>query len=102
MSLIRIVRMTFDEQKVPVFKKVFEENMEKIRSFPGCLHLELHRDVDNPAVWATYSIWTGKEALENYRQSELFSQVWKHTKALFADKPRAFSHEVEMVVENRP
>ena len=98
MSLIRIVRMTFEEDKVSLFKKVFGENKEKIRSFPGCMHLELHRDADNPAIWATYSIWTGKEALENYRQSELFKQVWKQTKALFAGKPQAFSHEVDTVV----
>jgi len=39
--LIRIVRMTFQEEKVAAFLENFESNKKKIRSFPGCRHLEL-------------------------------------------------------------
>ncbi len=94
MRLIRIVRMTFREEEIDNFLHLFSRNKTKIRSFPGCEHLELHRDLDHPNVMATYSHWTGPEALENYRQSALFKGVWKETKALFADRPAAFSHVV--------
>jgi quinol monooxygenase YgiN len=94
MTLIRVVRMTFQENEIESFLKVFEENKAKIRAFPGCSHLELHRDIDNHNILATYSLWSGSEALDEYRKSELFKSVWSRTKRLFADKPVAFSHEV--------
>ena len=39
----------------------------------------------------TYSHWESEEALNKYRDSELFKSVWSFTKALFAEKPQAFS-----------
>lgn len=98
MSLIRIVRMTFREEEIDNFLSLFNQNKSKIRAFPGCQHLELHRDLDHPNILSTYSLWTGPEALENYRHSKLFKEVWKNTKALFADKPVAFSHEALQTV----
>ncbi len=97
MKLIRIVRMTFREAEIDNFLDLFSESKSKIRAFPGCQHLELHRDLDHPNVLATYSWWTGPEALENYRHSPLFKEVWARTKVLFADKPVAFSHEILQV-----
>nr|WP_293845829.1 antibiotic biosynthesis monooxygenase family protein [uncultured Arsenicibacter sp.] len=90
-SLIRIVRMTFQEDKMEAFMAIFGQSKEKIRSFPGCLHLELLCDLDKPNVRMTYSHWESAEALERYRQSELFRTTWAATKQLFADKPVAFS-----------
>ncbi len=70
---------------------IFEQSKEKIRAFPGCLHLELLCDLDKANVRMTYSLWESPEALERYRQSELFQTTWTATKKLFADKPVAFS-----------
>lgn len=89
--LIRIVRMTFEEDKVEDFLKVFDESKEKIRHFPGCSHLELLKDYNNDNVFSTYSYWQDDEALNNYRYSELFKEVWSQTKILFKEKPVAFS-----------
>ncbi len=89
--LIRIVRMTFRPDGVEAFLNIFHRSKDKIRAFEGCLHLELLRDLDNPAIFTTYSHWTGPEALEAYRQSALFQTTWAATKVLFADKPLAFS-----------
>jgi quinol monooxygenase YgiN len=97
--IIRIVRMTFAPEKREDFLNIFNANKSDIRSFPGCTHLELHRDVDQQNIFATYSYWENKEDLENYRQSDLFKNVWSETKALFSEKPEAFSHEREMIVE---
>jgi quinol monooxygenase YgiN len=91
--LIRIVRMTFRPEAVGEFEAIFNDSKARIRAFPGCLHLELLRDLDQPHVFCTYSHWDGPGALEAYRQSELFKSTWAKTKALFAEKAVAFSVE---------
>lgn len=83
--------MTFKEDKVDDFLTVFNESKNKIRSFPGCQHLELLKDYSQPNIFSTYSIWEDDDALNAYRHSELFEGVWANTKALFSDKPMAFS-----------
>lgn len=87
----RIVRMSFQEEKVQEFLDWFNTHKEKIKNVEGCLHLELWQDVHQPNVFYTYSIWKEEAAIENYRQSELFQTVWAYTKQLFNDKPQAFS-----------
>ena len=89
--LIRIVRLTFQADKIEAFRQNFEENKHKIRASVGCQHLELWQDVANPNVFCTYSIWENEEALNLYRNSALFAKVWATTKVWFADKPQAFS-----------
>ncbi len=89
--ITRIVRMEFDPHKVETFLAVFDQSKKLIRHFPGVLRLELHRDANLPNVFYTYSWWEGEEALEAYRTSALFADVWAKTKVLFAGKPMAFS-----------
>ena len=91
--LIRIVRMTFREDKLPDFHTIFDKSKHKIRAFPGNHHLELLRDPGHPNVRMTYSLWDSADALEAYRHSELFSTTWAATKALFAERTIAFSGE---------
>ncbi|MEL7005965.1 MAG: antibiotic biosynthesis monooxygenase family protein [Bacteroidota bacterium] len=91
--LIRVVRMTFREDEVENFLKVFNDSKHKIKNFDGCKHLELLKDYHQPNIFSTYSIWEDDSALDNYRHSDLFAGVWKQTKALFNDKPIAFSSE---------
>ena len=85
--------MTFQEDRVEDFLKVFHEYKDRIRGVEGCNHLELLRDINQPNILMTYSFWEHPENLENYRHSELFKGVWKQTKALFVDKPQAWSVE---------
>ncbi|GAB4011968.1 hypothetical protein GCM10028808_26920 [Spirosoma migulaei] len=91
--LVRIVRMTFQEGKLADFHAIFDASKQHIRSFPGNCHLELLRDPDHPNVRMTYSLWSSAEALEAYRQSDLFRTTWAATKALFAERTVAFSGE---------
>jgi quinol monooxygenase YgiN len=91
MQLIRIVRMTFQEDKIAEFLAIFQRSREQIRHFPGCLHLELWQDYHLPTVYLTHSHWESEEALNRYRQSDLFTGTWAQTKVLFAEKPRVFS-----------
>ena len=88
---VRIVKMGFQEDKIEEFLANFEENKAKIRGFEGCKFLELYRGKDNTNQFFTYSYWEDEAALENYRNSELFKNVWANTKVLFNEKPEAWS-----------
>lgn len=88
---VRIVKMSFQPEKIEEFLANFEEIKHKVRGFDGCNHLELLRDKHKTNVLFTYSYWETEEHLENYRHSDLFKGVWAQTKALFNDKPEAWS-----------
>ncbi len=89
--LVRIVKMHFQEDKIEDFATVFEKVQDKIQNFDGCLHLSLYQEANQPHVIFTYSVWRDEEALNAYRHSPFFQDTWKQTKALFADKPAAWS-----------
>jgi len=89
----RIVQLTFQPDRTDDFLSIFRESKSLIEAYPGCQHVELLRCTDPDNVFFTYSFWEDEEALERYRQSELFRATWSRTKVLFADKPRAWSTE---------
>jgi quinol monooxygenase YgiN len=91
----RVVKMTFREEDTDKFiRDVFDRSKQKIRAFPGCRHMELLRDTRHPNVLFTLSYWDDETALDQYRNSELFAETWVKTKALFSDRPQAWSLEV--------
>ncbi len=96
--IIRIVQMTFKEEHVSTFLDLFNERKQLIRHFEGCRHLELWQDEKQSNVFFTYSHWDSNEHLDHYRFSELFKDTWTKTKALFADKPQAWSVSQKIVV----
>lgn len=89
--LIRIVKMTFKRDSVDRFLGFYKNSQKKIRDFEGCLQLELWREHDDSPVFFSYSRWVSEEALENYRESDLFHEIWRGTKRFFADRPEAYS-----------
>ncbi len=91
--LIRIVRMYFTESGVEEFLEIFNQHKIAIRHFPGCSHLQLLKDKDDPLCYTTLSYWDKPESLESYRKSELFSEVWGRVKTLFSERSQAFSLE---------
>ena len=88
---VRIVKMSFQPEKIEEFLGNFNEKKAFIRKSPGCNLLELYRDKTNPNIFFTYSYWETEQDLENYRNSDLFKDVWAKTKVLFNDKPLAWS-----------
>jgi heme-degrading monooxygenase HmoA len=88
---VRIVKLTFQEDKIAAFLENFNEIKHQIRSFEGNEFLELYQDKQDARVFFTYSYWKDEKALENYRKSAFFSEVWSYTKTLFAEKPEAWS-----------
>jgi quinol monooxygenase YgiN len=93
----RIVRMTFEPEKVDDFIAVFNQSKSQIAAFPGCHGLKLLQDAAERNVYYTYSLWIDDESLQRYRKSELFKSVWADTRALFCDRPMAWS---TLVVDN--
>lgn len=91
--IIRIVRMHFTEAGEPEFLEIFNQNKEAIRNFPGCSHLELLKDHDDPFCYATLSHWDAQASLDAYRKSVLFEGVWGQVKSLFSERSQAFSLE---------
>ena len=89
----RIVKLTFEEEKIPLFLDIFENSKDLIRAFPGCEHLELWHAKHPNNVFMTYSHWKDEDALEAYRHSTLFKETWAKTKILFSDRPQAWSLE---------
>jgi len=89
--LVRIVKMEFHPEHIETFLTNFHAKKEFIRNSSGCRLLELYREQQNSTAFFTYSYWDSEEDLENYRNSELFKNVWAETKVLFNVKPEAWS-----------
>ena len=90
----RIVKMSFELEKVENFKSIYELNWHKIKGFEGCLHVELLQDRSIPSIFFTYSNWESENHLNNYRDSIVFKTVWASTKVLFNQKPEAWTLNV--------
>ncbi len=88
---VRIVKMSFHQKHISSFLEMFEKKKTYIRNYKGCNLLELYQDKTNPEIFFTYSYWDKEEDLENYRNSDLFKNVWAKTKVFFNDKPLAWS-----------
>lgn len=91
--LTRIVKMTFKKENIPSFEQIFQASRPVITAFPGCEGVTLYRDLDRPEIFVTYSIWDTDAALQDYRRSPFFREVWGQTKALFAAPAEAWSLE---------
>jgi len=89
--LIRIVRMTLRPDAIEKFLGYFDQSSGLIRQFPGCEHLELWQDADNPHILTTYSHWIDAQALAHYRESDLFQNTWAKVRPLFAARTEVFS-----------
>ena len=96
--IIRIVKMTFQPEQVPVFQALFEERKALIRQQEGCTHLELWQQKDNACVYFTYSIWTAEAFLEQYRRSAFFKDTWSKTKLLFSEPAQAWTVEQNVML----
>ena len=89
--------MTFDPLKLDEFVQVFNASKDQIAAFPGNHGLKLLQDANEKNVYYTYSLWQDDDSLQRYRKSELFKAVWAATRALFIDKPQAWS---TLVIDN--
>lgn len=91
--VVRIVKMTFQQEAIPSFLETFDKQKSFIAGFDGCIHLELFRDKKQNNIFFTYSHWKDEEALNKYRESDFFREIWSNVKLWFDDKPQAWSLE---------
>jgi heme-degrading monooxygenase HmoA len=89
--LVRIVKLSLQEDKIETFLANFEQQKQHIRNFEGCQFLELYQQKDEKNVFFTYSYWNSETDLNNYRHSDLFQGIWSITKPMFNAKPEAWS-----------
>lgn len=91
--LVRIVKLTFKQDCIADFLQIYEGHREDIKSFDGFSSIELFKEKSHPQVLFTHSIWVDEAALENYRASAYFRDIWLRTKILFSAKAEAWSLE---------
>jgi heme-degrading monooxygenase HmoA len=93
--------MEFEEGRIPDFLNIFATSRDKIRSFPGCTHLQLLQGEADSCIFFTYSHWNREDDLKTYRNSDLFQAVWSDTKKLFRAEPEAWSlsDQTEVVID---
>ena len=89
--ITRIVKLTFRDNEVESFLKIYDDSKELIKRMEGCLYLSLNSDNENKNVFFTISQWKDESYLNAYRDSSLFKTTWKNTKALFKDKAEAWT-----------
>jgi len=89
--ITRIVKLKFQEQYISKFKHFANDIENIIKSQEGCIDLELLQDISDPSIFFTYSKWDNENALNNYRKSDFFRNIWPQTKEWFSAKPEAWS-----------
>lgn len=92
--MIRIVKMHFQTDRISEFLAVFEDAKPKIEAIAGCHKVNLVQSLADEGTLMTISEWDGPDALEAYRQSELFKSTWAKTKIHFSDRPQAWSVDI--------
>lgn len=89
--ITRIVKMHFRADEIESFLEVFEKQKQFIAGFDGCTHVELLQDKNDKCQFFTYSHWKHENALELYRESDFFRNIWSGVKLKFDRKPEAWS-----------
>jgi len=97
--ITRIVKLAIDPNSPNgrEFEKIFDTSKSKIANQAGCLGVKMLRGEQH---YFTYSRWESVAHLNQYRKSALFGAVWPRTKALFYDKPEAWT--LEELAEETP
>lgn len=89
--ITRIVKLTFEADKINDFIAFFDTINTKVSTYPGCHGMRLHQVVNEPNVVFTYSFWESENHLNDYRYSSTFEHVWSTIKPWFGGKPEAWT-----------
>jgi quinol monooxygenase YgiN len=89
--ITRIVKMEFETRQIDLFLEKFNQHAIKMKTVPGCISLQLVKDIQTSSILFTISEWREEEDLNDYRTSELFSLIWSELKPLFCAKPEAWT-----------
>lgn len=92
--ILRLVKMEFEQEKVSEFLIYFEEIQPIVASQKGVLSVKLYKDKHRDNVFFTHSYWLNESALNNYRDSDTFIEIWKKTKSLFSNRAEVWTLEL--------
>jgi quinol monooxygenase YgiN len=91
MPLTRVVKLTLDPKHIEDFKQVWIGHKEAIATMQGCISLQAFQDHREPQIFFTISQWENEHALDNYRYSDFFKNLWSTVKPMFTAKAMAHS-----------
>lgn len=92
--ITRLVKIEFHKDKIDEFLTFFETIKWEVAKQENCFGMKLMQDKKNPEIVFTYSLWKDEEALNKYRDSELFCKVvWPKIKPWFKEKAQAWTME---------
>ena len=91
--LTRIVKLTINTNKKEDFLSFITKNKHLIINFEGCHKLHLLQDRSNSDIFFTYSIWENEKSIINYKNSDVFLNLWAEAKKNFSARPEAWSLE---------
>lgn len=89
--LTRVVKLTLDPACIDAFKQVFSSHQQGIAGMQGCIGLQALQDNKEPHIFFTISQWENEHALDNYRYSAFFKNLWSTVKPMFTAKAMAHS-----------
>jgi len=89
--MIRIVHLQIQITHCADFEKFVRPFIPKIRDQEGCSRLDFLKG--QPGHYFTVSEWDSEKALNQYRESALFAEIWPKVKPWFASNAEAWSTE---------
>ncbi len=89
--IYRVVKLHFQTEKIQDFLGLFDQVVSKVNKQPGCIEMYMTQDINNPEIFITHSKWESEIDLNNYRDSELFLNIWPTIKPWFEKKAEAWS-----------
>jgi quinol monooxygenase YgiN len=92
--LARLVRMYFQPDRVEEFLAFYQQVRPQIARQQGCVSVLLVRQADDPAAFATWSVWESAAALDAYRTSDFFRGFWPQVKTWFRQPAEAISFDL--------
>lgn len=89
----RIVRLRFLPGKRDAFLDIFAKHLLFMKELPGCVDLQLLYDSSDLDTFFTQSTWESELALQDYRSSEYFRDIWGTIKPWFVERAHAWTLE---------
>lgn len=89
--MIRIVKLTFTEETLPLFLEYFESIKTIVNTYPGCNGMQMLQDIHDSKICFTYSKWGAESDLNAYRDANQFKEIWGTIKPWFGARAEAWS-----------
>lgn len=91
--ILRVVGLPVRSESETQLLNAFHAAYPRIRALPGCHYLALLRSREPDPGYLTVSLWTSAQALDAYRKSPLFAEIWPQIRATLGAEPWAESFE---------